>query len=150
MAAAGNHAAQNMQRLADLITQRRASLGWSKEKAADEAGISYTTYTRVEEAQNVQAQSLVKIESALGIAPGAGRAVLRGDMSLKLADGGELLDGSKITPIQPEWLEEEVQRAVTDAAIGTIPEATGEKIQELQAKVIETLRRRGVLPESGE
>lgn len=150
MAAAGTDTALHLQRLADLIAQRRAALGWSKEKAAEKAGISYTTYTRVEEAQNVQAMSLAKIEGALGVAPGAARAVVRGAMSLKLADGGELLAGSKITAVQPEWLEEEVQRAVTDAAIGTIPEATGEKIQELNAKVIEMLRRRGVLPETSE
>lgn len=150
MAAAGTDTALHLQRLADLIIQRRVALGWSKEKAAEQAEVSYTTYTRVEQAMNVQAGSLAKIEGALGVAPGAARAVVRGAMSLKLADGSELLAGSKVTPVPPDWLEEEVQRAVTDAAIGTIPEATGEKIRELNAAVIERLRRRGVLPETGE
>jgi transcriptional regulator with XRE-family HTH domain len=148
--AAPHDRAAHRQRLAALITQRRAALGWSKETSADKAGISYTTYTRVEEGQNVQAMSYAKIEAAFALVPGSCRAVLDGAHSITLTDGTELLLGSKITPLTPDMLEAEVQQAVTNAAIGTLPETTGEKIREISDQVIEHLRKRGILPPAGE
>lgn len=135
-----------IKRLAALVTQCRAARGWSKEKAAAEAGLSYTTYTRVEEGERVQATSYMKLERGLGIAPGACRAVLDGAELLTLADGSELFSDVRRTPFAIDSVADGVKGGVASAAILTTPGLTGHEINALGEQVVEELRKRGIIP----
>lgn len=135
-----------IERLAALVLQRRAAMGWSKEKAADDSGVARMTYRRIEDGERVQAASYAKVERGLGIAAGACKAVLDGAPSLLLDDGSELLPGARITPITGS-VADEVMGGVADAAILTTPGLTGHEIRALGDQVVTELRKRGIIPE---
>lgn len=145
MAASMDRATQRLQQLAALVEQRRVALRWSKEAAAAAADLAYMTYDRVEAGKRVQAGTYAKVEKALGFAPGSCRAVLGGADAVALADGGELMVGARITRDPLEGVEDAIRQAVTNATIATTPELTAAEIGKLSARVLEELRRQGVL-----
>lgn len=145
MALTSDRRNDHLRRLGVLVQQRRAVLSWSIAKAAEEAGIAYMTYQRVERAQGVQQSTYAKLEKAFGFQAGACRAVLDGATSIVLLDGSEIVEGGRLTPIRPEDLAEEVRDAVTSATIATAPGLTGSEIKALNDQVVQELRRRGIL-----
>lgn len=147
MAVPNDPAALSLQRLARLTQQRRAALHWSMEKVAQEAGVTFVTYSRIEKAQTVRAGTLAKVERALDFQPSSCRAVLDGATSIHLTDGTELLDGGQIRTAPAEGMPDAVRAAVTNAMIAMAPDATGRDIKEAGDLVVEDLRRRGFFPE---
>lgn len=137
---------ESLKRLAALVIQRRTALGWTKEKAAEAAGVAYMTYDRVENGKGVQARTYGRIETALDVRPGGCAAVLNGADSLTLTDGTELLVGAKISQLDTDRLDGAIRDAVTSAAILTKPELTGGELQKLGDALVEELQRRGILP----
>lgn len=89
-----------MHRLAQLVQDRRSSLRLSKDKAAELAGMSPVTWTRVEDGLTVRALTYAGVEAVLGW-PARGikrylkdgdEAPLRGD--LPASEPGESVDRS--------------------------------------------------------
>jgi transcriptional regulator with XRE-family HTH domain len=144
MTASTGHPAPRLQRLAALVTQRRAALGWSQEKAAEAAGIAVMTYRRMEEARRVQAPSYAKLEVAFGFRAGACLAVLGGASTVALADGGEMSE-VEFAVVPPEMIEEKARQAITNAMVaGT--DLTPERIKRINDAAIQAMRDAGILP----
>lgn len=141
MAVPNDLAARSLQRLARLVEQRRTALGWSKDKAAREAGMTHVTYGRIEQGSSVQANTYKKLEGAFAFRPGACRGVLDGAMSITLTDGTELIEGAQIAHTLTPELEQDVQQAITNVMIGVMPEATGRDIKAIGEQVVELLRK---------
>lgn len=59
--------ADDRRRLGLEVASRRTQKGWSKEKAAREAGVSSITWKRVEDGEVVQDASLAVILGAVGL-----------------------------------------------------------------------------------
>ncbi|MFI7467498.1 helix-turn-helix domain-containing protein [Nonomuraea sp. NPDC049646] len=64
--------------LADRVQSRRLELGLSIDRAAEAAGMSATTWSRVEQAKTVQKLTYAGVERVLGWAPGGCRLLLSG------------------------------------------------------------------------
>jgi transcriptional regulator with XRE-family HTH domain len=140
-----DHQADDRKRLAVVVRGRRLELGWSKQRAADEARITITTYRQVEAGRSVRDTTYAGIERAFGWAPGACRAVLGGAEAAQPA--GEVVEGVRIAPVAPPAdVEGAVRQAVQYAVIGTMPETSARQMGDLNEAVIEFLRRRGVIP----
>ena len=148
MALTNGDAARHLQRLAALVTQRRVALGFaSKEAAAEACGISHTTYRNVEFGRPVRSTTYAKLELGFGFRPGSIKAVLEGTSdSITLEDGTELIEGGKITTLDVNALEEGLRGAITDSATLTAPDMTLRQVRELEDRIVEDLRRRGILP----
>jgi DNA-binding XRE family transcriptional regulator len=133
-------------RLAKLVIRRRRELGWHKVDAAKAAGLTHTTYMRVENAQAVRDVTYSAIEKALGWAPGACHAVLDGLDEAPLA--GDVSGGARFAPAVN--IDEEARKAVQDVVIAVTPEMPAGKMAELEKGIVEMLRQRGVIPPRGE
>lgn len=144
---------RHLQNLAILVAQRRASLGFSsKEAAADACGIAHMTYRKIEGTKGVLPQRVTpatykKVEAAFGIRHGDCVAVADGRAdSITLEDGTELVDGAKIVQLDAEALQDGMPDAVSRSAMVVAPELTGRQIKEMSDRIVEDLRRRGLLP----
>lgn len=62
--------------LARRVQERRLELDLSIDRAAEKAGMSPTTWTRVEQGQDVQPRTYVRVDKALGWALGSCRQIL--------------------------------------------------------------------------
>jgi hypothetical protein len=145
--------ARHLQKLATLVTQRRVVLGYrSKEAAADACGISHTTYRKIEGGrdiapQRVRESTYAKLEMGFKFRAGSCKAVIEGEAdSITLEDGTELIEGAQIAHFAPEALSEGIPDAVAKSAMTVAPELTGRQIQAMGERVMEELRRRGLLP----
>ncbi|WP_432138968.1 hypothetical protein [Streptomyces sp. bgisy154] len=143
---------RHLQRLATLVRQRRVALGFSsKEAGADACGISHTTYRKIEGTetappQGVRATTYAKLEGGFGMRGGSCQAVLDGADSITLVDGSELIEGGQITPVDPAALEKGVRAAVVRGATLTAPGLTLGEVEAMNERIVEELRRRGILP----
>jgi DNA-binding XRE family transcriptional regulator len=147
MAPPSDQTARHLQKLAALVTQRRAQLGLSQEKAAKVCDVAYMTYRKVEEGQSVRSTTYAKIEVGFNFRAGSCKAILDGSAdSVLLEDGTELIEGGQISRLDPEVLTDGIPDAVTRSAMLVAPELTGRQIQELGEQVVEELRRRGIVP----
>jgi hypothetical protein len=133
-------------RLAKLVIRRRRELGWHKVDAAKAAGLTHTTYMRVENAQPVRDVTYSAIEKAFGWAPGACHAILDGLEEAPLA--GDVSGGARFAPAVN--IDEEARKAVQDVVIAVTPEMPAGKMAELEKGIVEMLRQRGVIPPKGE
>ncbi|MFE0699164.1 hypothetical protein [Streptomyces sp. NPDC058872] len=133
-------------RLAKLVTCRRRELGWHKVEAAKAAGLTHTTYMRVENAQTVRDVTYAAVEKAFGWAPGACHAILDGIEEAPLA--GEVTDGARFAPAVN--IDEEARKAVQDVVIAVAPEMPAGTMAELEKAIVEMLRQRGVIPPKSE
>lgn len=129
-------------RLARLVIQQRTKLGWHKAQAAEAAGLTITTYMRVEKAESVRDVTYAKVDRAFGWAPGASMAVLEGAREPQLA--GEEVEGVRIAPMAET--AEGVRQAVQHVVIATLPDTPAGKMAELSEGVLAELRKRGILP----
>jgi hypothetical protein len=95
-------------RLPQAVRSARLGKRWSKERAAREAGITSTTWKRVEDGLPVQEHNLTAIEEALGWS--AGEAFrLKGDLDpvepKPGPDKSELLRAAGLDPAAPPTYE---------------------------------------------
>ncbi|MFF2773392.1 hypothetical protein ACFVU3_00650 [Streptomyces sp. NPDC058052] len=134
------------QRLATLVAHRRRELGWHKVDAAKAAGLTHTTYMRVENAQPVRDVTYAAIEKAFRWAPGACHAILEGATEAPLA--GDVTGGARFAPALN--VDETARKAIRDAVIAVTPETPAGKTAELEQRIVDMLRERGVIPASDE
>ena len=147
MVATPEPAATQLRLLAVLITQQRIALHFgSKEEAAAACGLSHMPYRNVEAGKRVSTTTYAKIENGFKLRPGSCQAVLEGADSITLTDGTELIAGGQIQRVEPDQLAEDIRAAVNSAARLTAPDLTHRQTEEMTAKVVEELRRRGILP----
>jgi hypothetical protein len=132
---------EGRRRLARLVTQHRTKRGWHKNEAADAAGLTITTYNRVEGGQSVRDVTYTKIEHAFDWAPGACMAVLEGATDVQPA--GERVEGVRVAPVA--GMEDGVRQSVQHALIATLPDTPAGKMLELSEGVLAELRRRGII-----
>jgi hypothetical protein len=134
-------------RLAKAVKPRRLELFQSRVAAAQAAGVSKDTWKRVEEGEPVRDVSYAKVDAALGWATGT---------CIHIAEGGEPVqvsyhstaDGTYMTTRIPDSLvPEDVRDIIKDSAMATTPNLTVREIRELQDRVVEELRKRGLLPQ---
>ena len=86
------------------------------------------------------------MDSALGWASGSCIAIAEGGEPVPVdrveAGGGTAM----VSKLPAAWLEEELQEVIQSSAMATTPNLTVREIRDLNAKVVEELRRRGILP----
>lgn len=134
----------DLERLATLVQKRRTELRLGVEPAAKLGGISKDTWKRVEAGLRVWDRSFAGIELALQWAPGSCKRILNGDDPII----NEPLEGFPDTSgaqIPKRDLERLVGDAVQSAAIATKGSLTGDEILELNERVLQELRERGVI-----
>ncbi|NUL13266.1 hypothetical protein [Streptomyces lunaelactis] len=133
-------------RLAQAVKARRLEVHPSRLAAAQAAGVSKDTWQRVEDGLPVRDVSYAKMESVLGWALGSCVAVAEGGepVSVKYVEGGG--ETAMVSQIPAAWLEGELQEAIQSSAMATTPNLTVREIRDLSDKVVEELRKRGILP----
>ena len=135
-------ATPDQERLAVLVQKRRTELRLGVEPAAKLGGISKDTWKRVEAGQKVWDRTYGAIEAALQWAPGSCQRILAGDDPVT---NEPLTEEVKVAQVPKAELQRLVGDAVTTAAIATKGSLTGDEILELNRRVVEELRERGVL-----
>ncbi|KOU17067.1 hypothetical protein [Streptomyces sp. WM6349] len=136
---------RDLDRLATAVQTRRTELRLGIEPAAKLAGISKDTWKRVEAGLKVRDTSYAAIDRALQWAAGGCAAVLAGGDAITsepLEGGGEVV---QISRIPKKELERVFGDAVQSAALATKGDLTGAEILELNRRVMEELRSRGIL-----
>jgi transcriptional regulator with XRE-family HTH domain len=136
-----------LQRLAELIKKRRVELGMHKIDVARAAGITITTYMKVEDALSVRDVTYGKIEPVLDWVPGTCKDVLFGAVDAALVETSP--SGGVVVTVPAGVLEEEIRRAVQDVIVGGT-DLQASDIRRLNAEVIELLKQRGTLPGEGD
>ncbi|PVC73519.1 hypothetical protein [Streptomyces sp. CS081A] len=137
-------AAPDLHRLAEYVTLRRTQLHLGVEPAARAAGISKDTWKRVETALPVRDAKYAAIDRVLQWAPGGCMTVARGGEPLVSAPSDADPD-VRLTEIPSGELERAVGDAVSRAVIATRGDLPGDDILKINEKVMEELRRRGIL-----
>lgn len=132
----------DLERLATLVQKRRTELRLGIEPAAKLGGISKDTWKRVEGGQKVWDRSYAGIDAALDWAPGSCLSVLNGGEPVV---SEPFIEGVQVAEVPPSELERLVGDAVQRAAIATKGSLTGDEILELNRRVVQELRDRGVL-----
>lgn len=134
----------DLERLATRVQERRLHLRLGIEPAARAVGMSKDTWKRVEAAQTVRDTSYAGIERALHWAPGSCRRILAGGDPV-IVEESPAGDDSTIAVIPKDELERHVGDSVNAAALGVKGDLTAEQILDLNQRVLEELRRRGVI-----
>jgi DNA-binding XRE family transcriptional regulator len=134
-----HHDAEPLRRLAGLIAQRRVDLGMNKIDMARTAGLTITTYSKVEAGLSVRDVTYAKIEPILGWALGSCRAVLDGGEPVPVSSSE--VPGVVIAAIP----EEDLSQAVTSAMVAVADNLTAAEIREISRRAMEELKRRGVI-----
>ncbi|MFE4867634.1 hypothetical protein [Streptomyces sp. NPDC056682] len=134
----------DLARLATYVSKRRTELKLGVEPAAKLAGISKDTWKRVEAGQKVWDSKYAGVEEALSWAPGSCQDVMAGGEPL-ISTVSEADQRTRITAIPKAELERVFGDAVTSAAIATRGDLSGAEVRELNRRVMEELRQRGVL-----
>lgn len=136
-------------RLGALVASRRAELRLPRRPAARLAGISNTTWTKVEAGEPVRDVTYAGVETALQWRHGSCNDVLAGGDPTPLAAAQEqpaaeprLIGKEEGLELWAPGIAEDMREAVRDAVMVTIPGATGAEIQEIERRVEEELRRR--------
>jgi DNA-binding XRE family transcriptional regulator len=133
-----------LERLGQLVQTRRAELKLGVEPAAKLAGISKDTWKRLEAGLRVWDRSFAGVETALQWAGGSCRIVLDGGDPV-INEPSEESPEAKIAQVPKTELERLVGDAIQSAAIKTKGSLTGDEILELNARVLQELRERGVI-----
>lgn len=130
--------------LAALVQKRRTELRLGVEPAAKLGGISKDTWKRVEAGLKVWDRSYAGIDTALQWATGSCQRILNGGEPLPVEPASEAPDAA-IAVIPKADLARAVGDAVTQAALGIRGELDADKILDLNERVAEQLRERGVI-----
>ncbi|NWF25303.1 hypothetical protein HW130_03320 [Streptomyces sp. PKU-EA00015] len=139
-------APRDLDRLAKAVKARRLQLHPSRLAAANAAGVSKDTWQRVEEGLSVRDVSYAKMDPALGWVVGSCMLIADGGDPVPVVQHEAAGSAFESVSIPPSLLPEDVRGVVTDAAMATTPGLTVREIQELSDKVVEELRKRGILP----
>lgn len=135
-----------LQRLATLVTQRRADLKMSKIDVARAAEIQINTYSKVEDGKPVRAVTYGKIETVLHWAGGSCRDILNGATAATVIE--DTPSGVVISPVRLEDLAEDVGDAVQDAAIAVGDGLTAVQIRQLKQQAVDEVlarwKKRGI------
>lgn len=135
----------DLQRLAALAHARRADLGIPlNDDTAKAAGVAKGTWQRVEKGMPIRVTNYVKIDDALKWAPGSCRRILDGGDPIIVAPS-EADPDMRISEISAADLKRTVGDAVTRAAMITKGTLTADEILELNRRVLEELKERGVI-----
>lgn len=134
----------DLARLATYVSKRRTELKLGVEPAAKLARISKDTWKRVEAGQKVWDSKYAGVEEALSWASGSCADVLAGGEPM-LSTVAESAPRTRITSIPKAELERVFGDAVTTAAIATRGDLSSAEVRELNRRVMEELRQRGVL-----
>lgn len=135
-------------RIATAVRHRRTELGLSKAAVAQAAGVSINTFQRLEQGERVRDINYVKIEGVLGWQTGSCHDMLKGADGPVLSERGpkfRVVESVGSNPAFEAKLDEEVAQAVTAAAVAATDSLTASDIRELSRRVVEELRRRGLL-----
>lgn len=134
----------DLERLAKLVRERRLHLGLGIEPAAKLAGMSKDTWKKVEAAQTVRATSYTSIERALRWATGSCERIAASQEPIAL-EASPTTHTEKIAVIPKDELKRQVGDAVNSAALGVRGDLTAEQILDLNERVLDELRKRGVI-----
>jgi hypothetical protein len=134
----------DLHRLAGLVQRRRVELRLGIEPAAKLAEMSKDTWKRVEAGLKVRATSYTGMEAALHWVPGSCQRILEGGDPIIFTEADSVTDG-RITEIPKSDLERTVGDAVVRAAMLTNGNLTANEILELNERVLEELKQRGVI-----
>ncbi|MFJ3200943.1 hypothetical protein [Streptomyces sp. NPDC086989] len=148
MAAATETPTDQQTLLGELVMQRRIALGYTQVQGSKACGLSGQTYWNVEHGRPASPTTYAKVEHGFGMRAGSCRAVLDGADSITLTDGTELISGAQIQRIPAEQLADDVRAAVNSAARLTLPDVTHRQTEAMTERVVEELRRLGLLPEA--
>ncbi|NEA52339.1 hypothetical protein [Streptomyces sp. SID10815] len=132
----------DLERLATLVQQRRTELRLGVEPAAKLGAISKDTWKRVEAGKRVWDRSYAAIDTTLQWAVGSCLRVLAGKDPLPT---DRVDSGLQVTEVPKSDLEQAVGGAVQRAAIGTKGSLTGDEILELNRRVLDELRKLGII-----
>lgn len=135
-----------LDRLGQHVKRRRLELHLARDKAARSVDMSKDTWKKVENGESVRALSYSRIEQALQWAPGTCDAILAGGEPITI----ERTAGGVLSHVPNGALEDEVRQAVTNATIATTTTLTAGEIRELNERVVEELRKRGILEDAPE
>ncbi|WP_394436169.1 helix-turn-helix domain-containing protein [Streptomyces sp. SGAir0957] len=136
----------DLERLAAQVRQRRATLGLNLEPAAASVGMSKDTWKKVEAGQKVRDTSYARVEKALQWAPGSIGRILAGKQPITASKSqGGADDDTRLSTIPKPELERAVGDAVQAAAMRTKGSLTADEILELNDRVLQELRERGIL-----
>lgn len=136
--------ATDLHHLGERVQQRRVALGLGIEPAARKAGMSKDTWKRVERGQSVLATTYPKIDFGLDWATGSCEAILEGQEPIEIERSTEN-GGVIFAKIPSADLADAVEQAVQSAAIATTDNLTAAQIRELSARVLEDLKKRGLI-----
>ncbi|MET9395408.1 helix-turn-helix transcriptional regulator [Streptomyces sp. NPDC006624] len=128
----------DLDRLSACVRRRRQELGLGIEPAARRAGISKDTWKRTERGQSVREASYVKIDQALGWAPGSCLQVLEGNEPV-VAQEAETVSGVTLVSLPRQALETAIRQALESAAIA-VTDLHASDIRRMNERVIEDLR----------
>ena len=135
---------RDLDRLATAVRTRRTELRLGIEPAAKLAGISKDTWKRVEAGLKVRDTTYAAIDRALQWALGGCVAILEGGEAVPTEEAaGD--DTVRLSRIPKRELERIMGDAVQSAALATKGDLTGTQILELNQRVMEQLRERGIL-----
>lgn len=150
MAPISGDEARYLQRLAALVRQRRVTLGISsKEAAADQCGLSHTTYRKVEGTETAGParagkSTYAKIDAGFGFEADSCLKVADGITdSITLLDGTEVIERGAIRDYVS--LEDELDRAFDKSAQLTNPDLTMSTAKAHKEAMLQMLRERGVI-----
>ncbi|MFE6891990.1 hypothetical protein [Streptomyces sp. NPDC057694] len=136
--------AADLERLAKLVRERRVELQLGIEPAAKLAGISKDTWRRVEDARLVRATTYSAMDRTLDWAVGSCERITVGEDPIPSTAASDD-SGSRIHRIPKGDLERSVGDAVASAAMATKGSLTASEILELNERVLQELRDRGIL-----
>lgn len=131
---------ESLERLGKLMAQRRMELNMSKRATSEAAGISINTYQRIEEGRPVRDVTYAKIENILGWAAGSVHEILDG------ATEPVLIERSPVRGlVRSKVPEADLEGAVTSAFVAVSDTLTGAEIRDLSRRVLDELKRRGIV-----
>ncbi|MFB6805396.1 hypothetical protein [Streptomyces sp. NPDC056387] len=131
-----------------LVRQRRVALGYTQAQGSKACDLSGQTYWNIEHGRPVSATTYAKVEHGYGMRAGSCRAVLEGADSITLDDGTELIAGGQIQRADEGEIADDIRTAVNSVARLTAPDLSHRQTEEMTAKVMDVLRKRGFFPDA--
>lgn len=136
---------ERLARLGELIRSRRLELDMSKRAVSTAAGLSINTYQRVEDGYSVRDVTYAKIENILGWAAGSVQEILDGASDPVIVERGAVRG-----VVHAKVPEADLEGAVTSAFVAVSDTMTAAEIRDLSRRVLDELRRRGIVEEKTE
>lgn len=134
-----------LQRLATLVTRRRADLGMNKIDVARAAQLQINTYSKVEDGKPVRVTTYARIEPILGWAQGSCSDILAGATAATIIE--KRPGGAVVSDVQAGDLATDIANAVQNAAVSVSDSLTAAEIREMKQRVLDELIRQGKLPQ---